>query len=105
MDKAITTEIASFETVGGMDRREWIKIVDSLEKEFHMKQKGFIDTELVKEEGPNQWMMIQHWRTMEDAREASRQMMKSVSAEQFRNSLDPKTVRLQYLEQMGQWRV
>lgn len=101
--KNIITEIARFEIINGLNEQEFIKIVDFLEKEFHMKQNGYIDTELIKEKDGNQWMMIQHWKTMNDAKESSKQMMKSQLTENFRNSLNPKSVKLLYLEQKLRW--
>jgi hypothetical protein len=103
MGKNIVTEIVSFEIINGINDQEFIKIVDFLEKEFHMKQNGYIDTELIKGKDDNQWMMIQHWQTMNDAKESSKQMMKSKFTENFRNSLDPKSVKLSCLEQKYRW--
>ena len=53
MNKKIVTEIVEFEIVEGLEENEFLKIVDFLEENFHSKQKGFIDTELMKgrEEG------------------------------------------------------
>lgn len=44
-----------------IDREGFIKIVDELERTFHLVQKGFIDTELVFIEKTNQWILFQHW--------------------------------------------
>lgn len=103
MDSKIITEIASFNTISGIKESEFIEIVDALEKEFHMNQRGYIDSELVKGKEENQWIMIQHWETKNDALVSSRRMMQDEITEKFRNSLDPKSVKLSYLEQILKW--
>ncbi|MFP4698195.1 MAG: hypothetical protein ACLFMO_05755 [Eubacteriales bacterium] len=60
--------------------------------------------ELVKCEDPHHWIMIQHWISKEEAKLSSKEMMKSPIAEKFRNSLDSKTVKLRYLDQVKTWK-
>lgn len=100
MNSKTITEIASFNTISGTKELEFIEIVDALEKEFHMNQKGYIDSELIKGKEENQWIMIQHWETKNDAIESSRRMMQDEITEKFRNSLDSKSVKLSYLKQI-----
>lgn len=103
MNKNVCTEIAEFQVVYEVTDEEFIKVVEHLEEEFHSQQKGFIDTELVKVDEHNQWMMIQHWESIEKAREASKMMMKTPITETFREALDPKTVKIKYLNQVKKW--
>ena len=43
----IITEIVRMKTVEGITKDEFIGVVDGLERNFHSRQKGFIDTELL----------------------------------------------------------
>ncbi len=103
MKSKIITEIADFIVLDHITNDEVIRLVDYVEKEFHTKQKGFIDTELVKGKEEKQWLMIQHWRTIEEAKQASANMMKSEAAEEFRDIMDKKNVKLMFLEQIRTW--
>jgi len=103
MSKKLCTEIAEFEVVPGIKDEEFINIVEQLEVEFHSKQKGFVDTELAKVNDSNMWVMLQHWESTEESREASKNMMKTPITKDFREALDPKTVRIKYLNHMRRW--
>lgn len=103
MNKNVCTEIVDFEAVCGIADEEFVRIVEHLEENFHSKQKGFIDTELVKVNEHSQWMMIQHWDSIEESREASKMMMKTPITETFRQALNPKTVKIRYLSQVKKW--
>ena len=98
-----TTEIAQFNSADGISDEEFIAIVDRLEADFHMKQNGYLDTELLKGRERNQWIMVQHWRSDEDAKNSSRNMMSSSETEEFRRSIDPKTVKLSYNRRIRSW--
>lgn len=103
MNNNVCTEIVEFQVVYGIADEEFIKIVEYLEVNFHSKQKGFIDTELVKVNEHSQWVMIQHWESIEEAKEASKMMMKIPVTETFRQALDPKTVKIRYLNYVKKW--
>ena len=44
---SITTEIVTMKTLQEVTKYSFISIVDALEKDYHSKQQGFIDTELL----------------------------------------------------------
>jgi hypothetical protein len=46
----ITTEIVTMKTVEGVTKDAFLRIVDRLEKDFHSKQPGFINSELLHNE-------------------------------------------------------
>lgn len=50
MNNNIVTEIVSFDIDESIANEMFEEIVDSLEKEFHRLQSGYIDSELVKGE-------------------------------------------------------
>ncbi len=103
MDKNIVIEMVEFKIISGVEDAEFIKIVDSLETNFHSKQKGFISTELTKGKEKGYWMMIQHWACMEDAKEVIKMMMKTPITEEFRKVLEPSSVKMSLLEQVRVW--
>jgi len=100
----IATEIVTFKTVKGVKRDVFMNIVDELEKEFHAKEPGFIDTELLYHEKNGEWIMIQHWDSMENMKQASADMFRNPVTEAFVQSLDPKTVTMQRFMQLGTWK-
>jgi len=101
--KEMITECVYFDSIDGLSDEDFISIVDRLEKDFHMRQSGIIDTELVRGKGPRQWLMIQHWESLDHATDASRKLMTDDTTEIFRRSLDPKTVRISYHEHAARW--
>lgn len=103
MGKNVCTEIAEFQVIPGISDEEFYSIVEFIEKNFHSKQKGFIGTEIVRGNEKYQWIMIQHWESVEEAKEASKKMMKEAITEDFRKALDPRSVKLRYLNQVKVW--
>ena len=101
---SIITEIVKMKTVESVNGEEFIKIVDALEKEFHSKQKGFIDTELIYNEEEHEWYMIQHWESRDNLKEASKNMFIDKNAEAFVKSLDKKSVKMFILIQIKIWK-
>lgn len=97
MKSNICTEIAEFRVLSNISEEKFIEIVKQLEDNFHSKQDGFISTVLAKENEQSEWIMLQQWESVEQAREASKKMMKDTETEEFRNALDPKSVKIRYL--------
>ncbi len=104
MSNNTITEIVEFKFNTDLPDEECIRIIDSVERNFHSRQKGFIDTELAK--GSNgKWVMIQHWATKKDFMAIARLMMKDPTTEEFRQDIDPKSVKMQCLEQIQLWNI
>ncbi|WZL72214.1 antibiotic biosynthesis monooxygenase [Clostridiaceae bacterium 35-E11] len=103
MDRSICTEIAEFQVISAISDEAFIRIVEDLEENFHSKQGGFIDSELVRGNEHSQWLIIQHWDSAEQAKAASKRMMKEPITGKFRESLDPKTVKIRYLSNVLNW--
>jgi heme-degrading monooxygenase HmoA len=104
MYERIVTEVVEFEIVEGLEEDKFLKIVDFLEVEFHSKQKGFIDTEIMKGREERSYIMIQHWKTMNDCKAVVQKMMNEPLTESFRNSINPKSVKIVFSEQIQKWR-
>ena len=99
----IATEIVTMSLVEGVGNDEFIKIVSGLEREFHSKLQGFVDSELLFNEKSNEWIIIQHWSSLDNMRAASKQMFNNPLTENFVKSLDPKSVKMLMLPQLGTW--
>jgi len=99
----IITEIVTMKTIERIAKDDFIKIVDGLEKNYHSKQEGFIDTELLYNDKTDEWIMIQHWDNLDNLKSSSRQMFNNPITESFVKSLDPKTVKMLMLPQLGKW--
>jgi len=102
MNKNIVTEIVSYDIDESITNETFKEIIDSMEKEFHMLQAGYIDSELVKGRN-NSWAMIMHWESLEEVKLASKLLMKSDLTERFRQAIIPSTVKMNYLEQINKW--
>lgn len=99
----IMTEIVKMKTVEGIGEDEFIRIVDGLEKNFHSRQKGYIDSELLYNDEENEWYMIQHWNSKDELKEASKKIFIDKSAEDFVKSLDKQSVKMLILPQIKTW--
>ena len=100
---SIITEIVTMKTVEGISRIDFINIVDELEKNFHSKQLGFIDSELLFNDKTGEWIIIQHWDNLENLKSASKKMFENTVTERFVKSLEPKSVKMSMLPQLGTW--
>ena len=101
---SIITEIVTMKLEGNLTKNEFISIVDGLETNFHSKQPGFIDTELLYDEKNDVWIMIQHWQSAEQLKDAARKIFTDSAAEVFVKSVDPKSVKMVIAPQLGQWK-
>ena len=99
----IITEIVRMKIVEGITKDEFIEIVDGLERNFHTRQKGFIDTELLYHDEENDWYMIQHWNSKDDLKEASKKIFTDKDAENFVKSLNKQSVKMLILPQIATW--
>lgn len=99
----ITTEIVTMKTVPGTSKEDFVAIVDALEKDFHSKLSGFIDSELLYDEEADEWCMIQHWMSTEQLKSASKKMFQAEESALFVRTLDPKTVKMKVFPQINIW--
>lgn len=100
---SITTEIVTMKLAQNIQKDDFIRIVDALEQDFHAKQDGFIDTELLFDEKHDEWIMVQHWTSAEQLTLASKNMFQDEMAASFVKSLDPKSVKMRVLPQLKTW--
>lgn len=100
---SIATEIVTMKIAQEITKDEFIGIVDGLERNYHSRQPGFIDTELLYNEESKEWIMVQHWASMEDLKVASDKMFQDGEAAPFVKSLDPSSVKMSILPQLKAW--
>lgn len=96
------TEYVEFKTVEGVDDEKLIQLVNDLEERFHSIQPGFISTELCKA-GEGHWVMVQHWGNLAAAKAVVKQMMQEPITLEFRQALDPTSVKMKLMEQVKIW--
>ena len=99
----IITEIVTMKIIDKITNEEFINIVDYLEKNFHSKQPGFIDTELLFNDKSNEWIMIQHWDTINHLKAASTKIFNDSEASVFVKCIDPKNIKMTILPQLKKW--
>jgi len=99
----VVTEIVKMKIAEGICEDEFIRIVDELEKNFHSRQKGYIDCELLFKGEESEWYMIQHWNSKEELKEASKKIFIDKAAEDFVKSLDKQSVKMLILPQINTW--
>ena len=102
MDKKVITEVVSFDITDSISVEAFREIVHALEIEFHMKQAGYIDSELAKGRNAS-WTMIMHWESLNEAKLASKELMGSPLTERFRNAVIPSSVKMGFSEQIQKW--
>jgi len=101
---SIITEIVIMKTLEDVKKTDFINIIDGLEKNFHSKQPGFIDSELLYNDETREWIMIQHCISMEDLKSASEKMFKDTAAGSFVKALNPESIKMIMLPQLNTWK-
>lgn len=97
------TEIVTMKSAEGISNEDFILIIDGLEKDYHSKQPGFFDTELLYDEKKEEWIMVQHWDSLENQKAASIKIFKDEAAELFIKSVIPSSVKMRTLPQIKVW--
>ena len=99
----IITELVRMKKKELIGKVEFVQIIDNLERCFHLKQDGYIDTELLYDEKEDVWIMIQHWASLEQMKLASANMFKDSETETFRDALEPKSVSISVFPVLQAW--
>ncbi len=102
MINEVITEIVNFDVDKDLKSEHVVEIVHQLEEKFHMKQDGYIDSELIKA-NENSWTLIMHWSSMQELRGASKKMMTDPKTEEFRKVVIPPSVKIFISKQIKRW--
>ena len=100
---SIATEVVMMRTGPNITDDMFVNIVEVLEREFHTKQTGFINTELLHDDESESWIMIQHWDSIEHLKAASEKMFQDEKATVFVKALDPASVKMSIAPQIKVW--
>lgn len=97
------TEIVTMKITEMTARDTFIQIVDGLEENYHRKQAGYVDCELLYHDKMDEWIMIQHWDNAENLKRASREIFKHPAAKAFLEAVDSKSVTMWVSSQLAKW--
>lgn len=100
----IATEIVNVKTIKGISDEEFVKIINNLDTNFLSKTNGYIDTELIKGNEEQTWIIIIHWRTMAKGNEAFKDFASSPLTEEYRTAIDPQSVIFHFTDQTQTWK-
>jgi hypothetical protein len=103
MKTGIITEIVDFKVIPNTSNEKVVEIVDFVEKELHFKQSGFLNTELVKRDENDRWLMIHHYESLKEIKEAGKNMANGELLKEFAKIIDMSSVKILLLEQIQVW--
>lgn len=98
----MVVEIAQFKAKSDVSDTEVMAASQEAHEGFLMRHKGFVSRELLKS-GNDEWIDILHWKTMEDAQKAMRNMMDHPSTKKFNEIIDPSSIKIMHLEVMKKY--
>lgn len=96
------TEIIELKAKEGVSKEEFIEVLDKVECNFHMKQKGFVATELAKGD-ENNWVLIQYYESMEDIKLVGEKIPQSDVMKEFSKLIVEGSVNIKFLERVRTW--
>ena len=82
-------------------------LVEQLNKvytDFHIKQDGYIDTELIENTQTGLWQMIHHYQTMEDIEKLKETLPHSESIKEFGSLVVSESLKVSFFNQHGKWK-
>ncbi|MGH9949632.1 MAG: antibiotic biosynthesis monooxygenase family protein [Pyrinomonadaceae bacterium] len=84
-------EIATFKLKPGVTADEFRPLDNAVEVQYVVKQPGFISRESAA--GDNgEWLVVVHWRSVEDAEASMASFSSAAAAEQFMSKIDASTM-------------
>lgn len=103
MNKKYVIEIAQFKLKTDVNEMEFLVESEKVTNAFLKKQKGFIDRELIKNNN-DEWIDILHWKSMEDALSAAKNIMNDPSTSAFGEMLEPSSIKMEHYNQVSIWK-
>ncbi|MDA3890333.1 MAG: hypothetical protein PF517_01565 [Salinivirgaceae bacterium] len=97
------TEIIEFKKLVNFTDEEIVEVVNTLEHNFHLKQEGFIDTELSKGSEEKQWFMIHHYEKMEHLEKVGKKIPNDPDIAKFQKYVESGSVKISFLKQIKIW--
>jgi hypothetical protein len=97
------TELIAFELREGISNDSLIRQADTVINDFHRKQEGYIDMELVSGTSDSTWQMILHYRSMEDIEKVKNNIPHSDAIKDLTEMLKPGSLQVSFYENRGKW--
>jgi hypothetical protein len=102
MKNAIITEFVKFQVSETTSDEQLLSKADLL-NEFQQKQDGFIDAELVKDTGLNNWYIIYHYESMEKVKTIGEKMRSSKVFDEFTPLIIPGSLSVSFYRHIKKW--
>lgn len=99
----MVTEIIELKVKEKISPEKFLEVLEKVELDFHMKQKGFVGTELAKGE-ESDWVMIQHYETMDDIKLVGAKIPTSDVMKEFSKVVVEGSVKIKFLKRVKTWR-
>lgn len=97
------TELIEFEVCEGISNEQLITKAEKVVTDFHKKQDGYIDMELVKDNLKGIGKMIVHYETMEDIEKVKNNIPHSKAVKEFTGLLKPESLNVSFYEKQKKW--
>jgi hypothetical protein len=97
------TELIAFEKRNEISSNELIDVAEKVVTNFHKKQDGYVDMELIKESSGRLWKMIVHYQTMEDIEKVKINIPQSKVIKEFTQLVIPESMDVSFFEQQQKW--
>lgn len=97
------TELIEFEKKAEITNKQLVEQAEMIVNEFHKKQDGYVDMELISDKTNQHWQMIIHYQSMQDIEKVKENVPKSEVLNDFRNLVIPETMKVTFHNQHGKW--
>ena len=99
------TELIEFKLKGTTTIDALVEQLDKVYTDFHIKQQGYIDTELIENTQTGFWQMIHHYETMEYIEKLKETLPHSEAIKGFNTLVEPETFKVSFYNQHRTWKV
>ena len=97
------TEIITFKKREETTTDQLVRRADKVVSEFHKKQEGYYDMELICNNSSQLWQMIVHYQSMNDIEKVKKNISHSTVIKSFTELILPETMEVTFYEQLGKW--
>jgi len=98
-ETTVAIEAAIFSLRRGTDRAEFLAAAEAVTADVR-RMPGFLDRELAEGED-GRWLDLLHWASLEDARRAAAEIMRSPASRPFMEMLDPESISMMHFRRVA----
>ena len=102
MNDKMITELVRFKLLGSTTEAQLLSKAQLL-NDFHKKQDGYIDCELVKDVNEESWYFIYHYECLEKVMKVGEKLCQSKAFDEFMPLLVPDSVNVSFYKQLKKW--